>query len=58
MEIETIVPAEQAMIIIDIQNDFVAPGGLETPSARAMVPRLVEALKICRGSGIKVICKY
>jgi biuret amidohydrolase len=44
------------MIVVDMQNDFVAPGGgLETPAARAMVPRLVEALKICRSNGIKVI---
>jgi hypothetical protein len=28
---------------------------METPAPRAMVPRLVEALRICRGQGIKVI---
>ena len=56
MEIERIEPAKTAMIVVDMQNDFVAPGGgLETPAARAMVPRLVEALQICRGAGIKVI---
>lgn len=44
------------MIVVDMQNDFVAPGGgLETPAARAMVPKLIEALKICRSNGIRVL---
>ena len=48
MEVERIDPAKTAMIVVDMQNDFVAPGGgLETPAARAMAPRLVEALQIC-----------
>jgi ureidoacrylate peracid hydrolase len=56
MEIDRIEPAKTAMIVVDMQNDFVAPGGgLETPAARAMVPKLVEALRICRSAGIKVI---
>jgi len=56
MDIPRIDPAKTAMIVVDMQNDFVAPGGgLETPAARAMVPRLVEALKVCRGNRIKVI---
>ncbi len=56
MEIERIEPAKTAMIVVDMQNDFVASGGgLETPAARAMVPKLIEALQICRSAGIKVI---
>src|SRR5262249_7683413 len=56
MEIDRIEPGKTAMIVVDMQNDFVAPGGgLETPAARAMVPNLVEALRICRSAGIKVI---
>ena len=56
MEVDRIEPAKTAMIVVDMQNDFVAPGGgLETPAARAMVPRLVEALQLCRSAGIKVI---
>src|SRR5215813_11093566 len=56
MDIRRIDPAKTAMIVVDMQNDFVAPGGgLETPAARAMVPKLVEALQICRSAGIKVI---
>jgi nicotinamidase-related amidase len=39
-----------------MQNDFVAAGApMETPAARAMVPRLVEALKACRDASIRVI---
>ncbi len=56
MQIDTIEPAKTAMIVVDMQNDFVAPGApMETPAARAMVPKLAEALQICRSAGIKVI---
>jgi biuret amidohydrolase len=56
MQVNAIDPTKTAMIVVDMQNDFVAPGGgLETPAARAMVPKLVEALRICRSAGIKVI---
>ena len=49
-------PMKTAMIVVDMQNDFVAPGApMETPAARAMVPRLAEALGICRGRGIRVV---
>jgi nicotinamidase-related amidase len=56
MQIDKIDPAKTAMIVVDMQNDFVAAGAaMETPAARAMVPRLVEALKVCRDVGIRVI---
>ena len=56
MRVNTIDPAKTAMIVVDMQNDFVAAGApMETPAARAMVPKLAEALKICRGAGIRVI---
>ena len=56
MQIDTIDPAKAAMIVVDMQNDFVADGApMETPAARAMVPKLAEALKICRDAGIRVI---
>jgi nicotinamidase-related amidase len=42
------------MIVVDMQNDFVASGAaMETPAAREMVPRLAEALKTCRQSQIE-----
>jgi ureidoacrylate peracid hydrolase len=56
MQIDRIDPAKTAMIVVDMQNDFVAQGApMETPAARAMVPRLAEALRICRGRGIRVV---
>jgi ureidoacrylate peracid hydrolase len=56
MQINEIDPARTAMIVVDMQNDFVAAGApMETPAARAIVPRLVEALKICRDAGTRVI---
>jgi len=56
MQIDAIDPKKTAMIVVDMQNDFVASGAvMETPAARAVVPKLVDALKICRDAGIKVI---
>jgi len=56
MQVDVIDPAKTAMIVVDMQNDFVAAGApMETPAARAMVPKLAEALKICRDAAIRVI---
>jgi nicotinamidase-related amidase len=56
MEINKIDPARTAMIVVDMQNDFVAAGApIETPAARAIVPKLDEILKICRQASIRVI---
>src|SRR3978361_1811664 len=56
MKIDTIDPTRTAMIVVDMQNDFVAAGApMETPAARAMVPKLADALTICRDAGIRVI---
>src|SRR5438874_12648425 len=56
MHIDAIDPKKTAMIVVDMQNDFVASGAaMETPAARAVVPKLSEALRTCREAGIKVI---
>ena len=56
MRVDAIDPNKTAMIVVDMQNDFVAKGAaMETPAARAVVPKLAEALKICRNAGIKII---
>src|SRR5947209_19765153 len=56
MKIDRIHPTRTAMIVVDMQNDFVAQGAaMETPAARAMVPRVSESLRICRETGIRVI---
>ena len=56
MHIEAIDPKKTAMIVVDMQNDFVASGAaMETPAARAVVPKLGDALRICREAGVKII---
>src|SRR3989440_1084482 len=56
MQIDVIDPKKTAMIVVDMQNDFVASGAaMETPAARAVVPQLANALKFCRDAGIKFI---
>jgi nicotinamidase-related amidase len=56
MDIDVIDPKKTAMIVVDMQNDFVVSGAaLETPAARQIVPKIAEALRICRNAGIKII---
>jgi biuret amidohydrolase len=56
MHIDAIDPKKTAMIVVDMQNDFVAAGAaMETPAAREIVPKRAEALRICRSAGIKII---
>ncbi len=54
--VEHIDPGTTALIVVDMQNDFVAPGApLESSAGRAMVPHLKQALACCREHGIPVI---
>jgi nicotinamidase-related amidase len=56
MQVEVIDPKRTAMIVVDMQNDFVAAeAAMETPAARAVVPKLAKALRTCRDAGIRVI---
>jgi nicotinamidase-related amidase len=56
VEINNIDPARTAMIVVDMQNDFVAAGApIEAPAARAIVPKLAETLRICRDAAIRVV---
>ncbi len=49
-------PKRTAMIVVDMQNDFVANGAaLQSRQAHDMVPRLAETLKFCREQGMPVI---
>ena len=55
MQVDAIDPGRTAMIVVDMQNDFVATGApMETPAARAMVPKLADALRICRDAEVRV----
>jgi nicotinamidase-related amidase len=54
--VEPIEPSSTALIVVDMQNDFVAPGApLESRAGRAMVPNLRRVLACCREVGIPVI---
>jgi len=49
-------PKRCALLIIDMQNAFVAPGAVfETPGAREMIPRLTELIDFARKSRIPII---
>jgi nicotinamidase-related amidase len=51
-----IVPDKTAMIVVDMQNDFVKEGApIEIPRARDMVPELNRLLDTCRAHKIRVI---
>ncbi len=48
--------AKTVMIVVDMQNDFVAKGAkLQSAAAAAMVPKLASTLNFCREKGIRVI---
>ncbi len=54
--VEHIDPSTTAMIVVDMQNDFVAPGApMQSPAGYAMLPNLKQALACCREHGIPVI---
>jgi nicotinamidase-related amidase len=49
-------PAKTALVVVDMQNDFVKEGGtLVVPDAEATLPKLRGLLDLARGSGMKVI---
>ena len=51
-----IIPEKTAMLVVDMQNDFVQEGApIEVPRARTMVPRLNRLLNLCRTHAILVI---
>src|SRR5262245_2815442 len=51
-----IITEKTAMLVVDMQNEFVQEGALrEKLPARAMVPRLNQLLDVCRAHKILVI---
>jgi len=49
-------PGRTALIIGDMQNDFVKEGGtLVVPSARGTIPAIQTLLDLARGSGMRVV---
>lgn len=53
---DSIDPSTTAMIVVDMQNDFVADGAmLQSKQAHDLVPKLAKTLAFCREQGIRVI---
>jgi nicotinamidase-related amidase len=49
-------PARTALIVVDMQNDFVSEGGtLRVPDAEATIPAIASLLELARGSGMRVV---
>lgn len=56
LRLDRIDPARAAVIVVDMQHDFVAPGApLETPMGRDMIPNLRRVLDHARRQGMLVI---
>ena len=50
-----VIPATTALIVVDMQNDFVKPGGaLVVPSAAETIPAVQRLLALARGHGLAV----
>lgn len=49
-------PKKTALLVIDMQNDFVKPGApMQVPKATDMVPKLQKLLNVCRAKRIPVL---
>ncbi len=49
-------PAKTALIVVDMQNDFVKEGGsLVVPDAEGTIPAIQGLLRLARDSGMKVV---
>ena len=49
-------PGRTALIVVDMQNDFVKEGGtLVVPDAEGTIPAIQSLLALARGSGMKVV---
>ena len=58
---EVIDPTHTALIVVDVQNDFVssdgfiAKFGLDVSDMQATVPRINDFIRVCRATGVPVI---
>jgi len=49
-------PATTALVVVDMQNDFVREGGtLRVPTAEATLPAIARLLELARGAGMRVV---
>lgn len=55
-KVEQIEPSRAALIVVDMQNDFLSLGApLEVEAGRAIIPEIKRTIDFCRESGIQVI---
>ena len=55
-ELFAIKPTNIALLVIDMQNSFIAPGAVfEAPNGRDIIPNIEKIIKYCRNRGINVI---
>jgi len=56
LKIDFLSPSTTALLLIDLQNDFVEPGApLEASMAYKSLPKLKELIQFCRNKGITII---
>src|SRR5690625_1704403 len=56
LQIDKMDPKKTALLVVDMQNDFVAEGApLETKMAQVNLPKLKEVLEFSRKTGVSVI---
>jgi nicotinamidase-related amidase len=49
-------PSRTALIVVDMQNDFVRPdGSLSVPDAEATIPAIAALVERARGAGVRVV---
>jgi len=59
--VEKVDPASTALLVIDVQNDYIHPDGYigqiggDISSCVAMVPRLLKLVDVARGAGVTII---
>ena len=58
---EVVDPAHTALIVVDVQNDFVSDDGfiarfgLDVSDMQAAIPRINDFIRVCRATGVPVI---
>src|SRR5690606_26610631 len=56
LKIDSLSPETTALLLIDLQNDFLEPGApLEASMAYQSLPKLKELIQFCRDKGITIV---
>ncbi|MHA2143650.1 MAG: cysteine hydrolase family protein [Candidatus Thorarchaeota archaeon] len=56
MQLDTINPKHTALLVIDMQNDFIKEGSvLEVPKIREQIPKIKKLIDTCRELGMPII---